>query len=126
MRNQIYLLQHRNNNDFVKLNGKRKAFFKGGNSSCRFHIRVHYKIYKERCEKADIPINHWAIPRPIWKSMKEEKDQVKGGRMSNKQKQQELDFKTITGPREFTRAGILDAVAKLIVTNNQVSNQFGA
>jgi hypothetical protein len=27
----------------------------------------------------------------------------------------------MTGPREFTRAGILDAVTKLIATNNQVN-----
>jgi hypothetical protein len=35
---------------FIKLNGKRKAFFKGGNSTCRLHIRQHYEIYKERCK----------------------------------------------------------------------------
>ena len=60
-------------------------------------------------------MNHWAIPRDIWKAMEEEK------RMSKKAKQQQLDFKTVTGPREFTREGVLHAVATLIATNNQVS-----
>ena len=115
------LLWARNDSDFVKLNGKRKAFFKGGNSSCRFHIRGHYEIYKERCEKAAIPINHWAIPRPIWKAMEEEKKEEKRGQMSNKERQQQLAFKTMTGPREFTREGVLDAVVKLIATNNLVN-----
>ena len=104
-----------------KLNGKRKAFLKGGNSSCLFHIRGHYEVYKERCEKADIPINHWAIPWPIWRAMEEEKAEEKRGWMSKKQRQQQLDFKTMTGPREFTREGVLDAVMKLIATNNQVN-----
>jgi hypothetical protein len=53
--------------------------------------------------------------------MEAEKEDEKNGRMSNKQKQQQLNFKTMTGPREFTRAGILDAVTRLIATNNQVN-----
>jgi hypothetical protein len=53
--------------------------------------------------------------------MEEEKDEEKRGKMSNKQRQQQLAFKTMTGPREFTREGILDAVVKLIATNNQVN-----
>lgn len=106
---------------FVKSNGKRKAFHKGGNSSCRFHIRQHYTIYKEKCEKKNVPVNHWAIPRSIWKQMEEDKDEEKQGRMTKKQRQQQLGFEAVTGPREFTREGILEAVAKLIATNNQVS-----
>jgi hypothetical protein len=102
------------------LNGTRKAFLKGGNSTCRFHIRQHYKIYKERCEKEVIPINHWAIPRPIWNAMEEEKEAEKRGRMTKKQAQQLLDFKSVVGPREFNRAATLHAVAKLIATNDQV------
>ncbi|KIJ93263.1 hypothetical protein K443DRAFT_112306 [Laccaria amethystina LaAM-08-1] len=97
----------------------RKAFHKGGNSSCRFHIRQHYKVYNEKCKSADIPVNHWAIPRPIWRVMEEEKDVATRGRMTKKQGQQLLDFKTAVGPREFTRSGILQAVATLIATNNQ-------
>jgi len=119
-----HLTAGRNDEAFVKSHGKRKAFLRGGNSSCRFHIRQHYEIYKVRCEKADVLINHWAIPRTIWKAMEEEKEEEKRGRMTKKQKQQHLDFKAITGPREFTRAGALDAVARLIVTNNLVGYQY--
>jgi hypothetical protein len=63
---------------------------------------------------------HWAIPRPIWKAMEEKKEAEKRGQMTKKKGQQLLDFKTMLGPREFTRAGILQSVAKLIATNNQV------
>jgi hypothetical protein len=70
-----------------KLNGMRKAFHKGGNSSNRFHIRQHYEIYKERCEKGKIPINHWAIPLNIVKAAKAAADgssgTVKGRASSN-------------------------------------------
>jgi hypothetical protein len=53
--------------------------------------------------------------------MEDEKEAEKRGRMSKKAKQQHLDFKTVTGPHEFTRAGVLHAVTNLIATNNQVS-----
>jgi hypothetical protein len=55
--------------------------------------------------------------------MEEEKEDEKRGRLTKKQRQQQLDFKTVTGPREFTRAGVLDAVTRLIVTNNLVGHQ---
>jgi hypothetical protein len=106
---------------FVKVHGKRKAFHKGSNYSCRLHIRQHYEIYKEKCEKADIPVSHWAIPREIWKVMEENKASEERGRQTKKKTQQTLDFKSVTGPREFTRSGVLHAVAALIATNNQVS-----
>lgn len=63
-------------------------------------------------------MSHWAIPREIWNLMQEEKA---AGQVSKKKAQQQLDFRNVSGPREFTRAGILQAVAKLIATNNQVS-----
>lgn len=107
---------------FIRVHGKRKAFHKGGNSSCRMHVRQHYQLYKSRCEKADIPINHWAIPRDVWKVMEEEKVAEKQGRRTKKQQQQLISFETITGPREFTRGGVLNAVTKLIATNNEVSH----
>jgi len=66
-------------------------------------------------------MNHWAIPRDIWKVMEAEKAAEKQGRRTMKQQQQLLGFETITGPREFTREGVLNAVTKLIATNNQVS-----
>jgi len=120
-----YLLApSRANEHFVKLNRKHKAFHKGVNSSCRLHIRQHYDLYKEKCEKAELPINHWAIPREIWKVMEENKELEKQGQLTKKKQQQMLDFKGVTGPHEFTRAGILHAVAKLIATDNQVSFQY--
>ena len=104
----------------MKLNSKRKALLKGGNSSCRFHICQHFALYKEKCDKADIPVAHWAILWPIWKAMEEEKAVAERGIMMMKKGQQLLDFAPVVGPREFMRAGILEAVAKLIATNNQV------
>jgi hypothetical protein len=97
----------------------RKAFHKGSNSSNRFHIRQHYNIYKERCEKGNIPINHWATPPKIIKAKAEEELAAQGAKEHG---QQQLGFKAMTGPREFTRAGTLQAVANLIATNNQVSS----
>jgi hypothetical protein len=53
--------------------------------------------------------------------MEEEKEaKIKGNK--TKKGQQLLDFKSVTGPREFTREDVLHAVAKLIATNNQVSH----
>ena len=104
----------------MKLNRKRKAFLKGGNSSCCFHICQHYALYMEKCNEAGIPVVHWAIPWPIWKAMEEEKVVVERGIMTKKKGQQLLDFTSVVGPHKFTKAGILKAVAKLIATNNQV------
>jgi hypothetical protein len=44
--------------------------------------------------------------------------------LTKKKQQQEIDFKTVTGPREFTRAGALHAIVKLIATNDQVNVFF--
>jgi len=67
-------------------------------------------------------MNHWAIPRDIWKVMEEDKEANERGRLTKKQQQQQLDFKTVIGPAEFTRAAALHAVTKLIATNNQVGH----
>ena len=69
-------------------------------------------------------MSHWAIPRNIWKTMEEEKEAKQRGRLTKKQQQQLLDFKTVTGPHEFTREAALHAVMKLIATNNQVSHSL--
>jgi hypothetical protein len=53
--------------------------------------------------------------------MEEEKEVEERGQISNKEKQQLLDFKKVTGPRKFTRVNVLQAVTNLITTNNQVS-----
>ncbi|KAF8181780.1 hypothetical protein BJ912DRAFT_1023504 [Pholiota molesta] len=74
----------KNDKEFVKLSGMRKAFHKGGNSSCRTHIRQHYDLYKERCAKDSIPMNHWAIPRPIWNEMEAEKEAMRAGNTKGK------------------------------------------
>jgi hypothetical protein len=52
--------------------------------------------------------------------MEEEKEFKRRGRMTKKQAQQQLKFESVVGPHEFTRSGTLQAVAKLIATNNQV------
>ena len=67
-------------------------------------------------------MHYWAIPRPIWKEMEEEKVAKELGSVMKKQKQLELDFKAVTHAREFTRANTLHAVVKLIATNHQVSH----
>jgi len=56
--------------------------------------------------------------------MEEEKEAEMRGRTTKKQQQQQLDFKTVTGPRDFTREGVLHAVGRLIATNDQVSHQY--
>jgi hypothetical protein len=101
----------------------RKAFHKGGNSSNHFHIRQHYSIYKDRCEKRNIPINHWAIPPNIVKATKAAADAAAAAE-DVEVGQQKLGFLPVVGPREFTRTGTLHSVAKLIATNNQVSSIF--
>ncbi|KIM55593.1 hypothetical protein SCLCIDRAFT_85934, partial [Scleroderma citrinum Foug A] len=50
---------------FVQKYGKRKAFHLGGNSSCRQHIRIHYKEYQQRCAEGNIPENDHAVPHEI-------------------------------------------------------------
>ena len=62
-------------------------------------------------------------PCPLfWKVMEEEKVAEKQGWCTKKQQQQLLSFETITGLRKFTRGGVLNAVTKLIATNNEVSH----
>ena len=56
--------------------------------------------------------------------MEEEKEAEKQGQLTKKQQQQQLDFKTVTGPHELTRAPILHVVTHLIATNNQDSHQY--
>ena len=42
----------------------------------------------------------------------------------NKGEQLKLGFEKVIGPQEFTREGTLDAIPKLIVTNDQVSESL--
>ncbi|KAH9058005.1 hypothetical protein EDB83DRAFT_2169228, partial [Lactarius deliciosus] len=45
--------------------GIQKCFLTGGNSTLCQHCRWHYDEYKTKCEEADIPVNHHAIPPKI-------------------------------------------------------------
>src|SRR6202522_3174315 len=96
----------RTDEHFLQSQGKRKALHLGSNSSCRLHLRQHYNLYKEKCEANNIPINHWVIPREIWRVMETEKEEAKRGRTTKKKNQQTLDFTSVTGPQEFTRAAV--------------------
>jgi hypothetical protein len=80
--------------ELMKRHGKAKAFFTGGNSSCRHHIRQHYQLYKERCKAAKVPEHHWAIPRPIWNEM----EALKDGRRAEKQGNLDGIVQKVQGP----------------------------
>jgi hypothetical protein len=93
--------------------GLRKAFHVGGNSSCRAHIRQHYELYQQRCKDGNIPENHHAVPRHIWRERNERKEgkiQVKLDGMIERGQ----------GPKEFTRKSVLHAVTQF-ACNDQVS-----
>jgi hypothetical protein len=107
----------RNDTVYVRKQGRRKAFHVGSNSSCRQHIRGHYELYKERCAEMGLKENHHAIPREIVRAKAEEKKQKKDG-------QQKLDgiVRKASQPVEFSREGVLKAVAEFIVCDNQVGD----
>jgi hypothetical protein len=65
----IMHLRYRGDEKHVKAVGLRKCFLTGGNSTLRQHCRQHYEIYKEMCEKDNVPLNHHAIPPQIAKTM---------------------------------------------------------
>jgi len=95
---------------------KKTAFFVGGNSTCRVHIRSHYLLYQQCCKEQEIPENHYTIPQAIWKEMEEEKRGSKG------KKQAKIDwaFEKENGKRAFTCEGVLNAVAQLVACDDQV------
>jgi hypothetical protein len=104
----------------IKKHGKIKAFLTGGNSSCRYHVRQHYELYKEQCKKAKIPENHWAIPRTIWSEMQA----LRNGEKVEKQANLDGVVQKTRGPREFTRDGLRDIVTKFVACDDQVSNYY--
>jgi hypothetical protein len=110
----------RNDASFIKKNGKRKAFHTGGNSSCRQHIRQHYEIYKQRCKEGKIPEHHWAIPRPIWNKMQDEKRGIKTERQGT------LDGLLIkkTEPLVFSRENVLHSVTQFVAVDDQVKTHL--
>jgi hypothetical protein len=87
------------------------CFMRGSNSTCRSHVAIsrgHFEVYKTRCEAAVPPIimNFRCIPQ-----------ELKG-----KSKQTAINFPKAAKPgADFTRGAILDAVAKLIACDDQVS-----
>ena len=107
--------------NIVKSKGLRKAFFSGSNTSCRQHICQHYAIYQQRCQEQDLTENYRAVPPQILKEREAAKEAAKKPKM-----QTNLDGIVIKvkRPVEFSREGILEAVAKLITCDDQVSNVF--
>jgi DNA-binding LacI/PurR family transcriptional regulator len=105
--------------ELMAKHGKEKAFLTGGNSSCRYHARQHYNLYKQRCKEANISEHHWAIPRQIWKEM----EALKNGKRSTKQTDLDGVVQKVTSPREFTRGALRHAVTQFIACDDQVSRK---
>ena len=106
----------RGSDELMKKHSKVKAFFTGGNSSCRYHIRQHYDLYKEQCENANIPEHHWVIPQPLWKEMQALKNGIKVEKQAN------LDVIVLKakGPCKFIHNGLQDAITWFITCDDQV------
>jgi hypothetical protein len=113
----LHVLAERDDINYIQKNGRRKAFHIGSNSSCRQHIRGHYTLYKERCAKLGLKENHHAVPRDIVRAKEEAKKMKKDG-------QQTLDgvVQKASQPTEFSREGLLKAVAEFIVCDDQVGD----
>jgi hypothetical protein len=62
-------------------------------------------------------MSDWAIPRVLWKEMEEQKKGKAGGaRQSNLDGQ----FESLSAPKVFTCEGVLEAIAKHIICDDQV------
>ena len=116
---RITYMLTRGDKNFVKWKGIHKAFHIRGNSSCCQHLHQHYKLYQTQCKEVDIPENHWAVPRSIWK--------VRQKAANDKNKVKELTqgklsemFGKVDQTWEFTCKGVLHAVAQFIACNDQV------
>lgn len=106
----IAYLPCRDDEKHVKKVGLHRCFLTGSNSTLCQHCRQHYKIYKERCEKGNIPVNRHAIPPGIAKA------ELKG----KKQKRiDEMLEKGLPRPETFTKDAIMRSVAQFIACNNQ-------
>jgi hypothetical protein len=120
-----YRIFDRNDEEFVKKHGKRKAFHTGGNSSCRLHIRQHYGVYQQRCKERNIPEHHWAMPRAIWKRMQDEKRGVKEARQGTLDELIKKKAKE-PAPQVFTRENLLHSVTQFIAVDDQVNTHQGS
>jgi hypothetical protein len=78
------------------------------------YFNSHYPFYQQQCKELDIPENHFAIPRVIWKEMEEKR--LKGKKQEKLDKMLEIEKK----PWEFTCEGVLHAVAQLVACDDQV------
>ena len=94
----------------------RKAFYTGGNSTCHQHIQHHYELYKTWCKEKNIPENHHALPRPLWKQMQEAKMNPKVKTQSTLNRM----MPNVNPLQPFTCEGVLHAVAQFITCNDQV------
>ena len=98
----------------LKLKGLCKAFFCGSNTTCHQHLCQHYAIYQQQCKEQGLTGNYQAVPPQILKereAMKSPKKQMMLDGIVTKEKH----------PAEFSQDGILEAVAKLIACDDQVS-----
>lgn len=104
----------------MKSKGVRAGFLKGGNSSCRRHIRLHYKEYSEACLKAGIPENSTCVPLHILKARQAEEEQASHSNPTALS-QTTLGFPVVQGPSSFTREHLLEQLTIHIVCDDQVS-----
>lgn len=94
----------------------RACFLRGSNSTCRGHIASHhFEEYTSRCEGATPPIkpNFRCTPKAVQVQEVERKGLVK--------QQGVLSFPKVNN---FSQEAILDAVAKFIACDDQVSLGF--
>jgi hypothetical protein len=112
------LLLTREDVDFVKKHGLRKAFLTGSNTSCRNHIRQHYEYYHQKCKELGISENWRCVPEDV---MEERESGNK-----RKQLQSRLDVHMVksTAPTEFKPEVTLQKIAEMIVAGNLVSDRM--
>jgi hypothetical protein len=111
------LTVNREDKALILKHGRQRAFLTGHNSTCRYHLRGHWDVYKAACGKASLALHHHAMPRNIWEALV---NREKAKDNEKKKGQQTLSLTKITGPKEFTRGGILHAVAQFVVCDDQV------
>lgn len=104
----LYDLPRNRTPDIVDAAVLRKCFLTGGNSTLRQHCRKHYEIYKEKCEEANVPVNHHAIPPKLLRALAGDKSQTK------------LDKMVFKRPETFTREGLLHTIAQFVACDDQV------
>ncbi|RDB16069.1 hypothetical protein Hypma_003459, partial [Hypsizygus marmoreus] len=93
----------KDNHKFMRSKGMDQAFHRGSNPSCHAHIHLHYNVYKERCQKKNLQINHHCISQLIWKQMEEEKRNPK----AKKQMMLDAMLKEVKSPQKFIKKGVL-------------------